>query len=124
MKKILVLTLFLFLNGGIASAQFQIEYVEEFFTQRIINDMDAVIDKRQEVGKHMVIWVNVPSYYNFDLIRSRISRIIRSYNDIEMITSWEKQEGETYVLGVLVDDKIMIIAWSIETDSLIFIWDK
>lgn len=124
MKKILVLTLFLFLNGGIASAQFQIEYVEEFFTQRIINDMDAVIDKRQEVGKHMVIWVNVPSYYNFDLIRSRISRIIRSYNDIQMITSWEKQEGETYVLGVLVDDKIMIIAWSIETDSLIFIWDK
>ena len=124
MKKILVLTLFLFLNGGIASAQFQIEYVEEFFTQRIINDMDAVIDKRQEMGKHMVIWANVPSYYNFDLVRSRISRIIRSYNDIQMITSWEKQEGETYVLGVLVDDKIMIIAWSIETDSLIFIWDK
>jgi len=124
MKKILVLTLFLFLNGGIASAQFQIEYVEEFFTQRIINDMDAVIDKRQEMGEHMVIWANVPSYYNFDLVRSRISRIIRSYNDIQMITSWEKQEGETYVLGVLVDDKIMIIAWSIETDSLIFIWDK
>lgn len=117
MKTLITATILLFTTT--AYGQFSIPEVNTFANE-IVETHDGYINSYEADGKYEYAIVNIPSVYNFDLVRSMTSVVISRYADVETVNPWRVtddnirqttiQVSNHYVVIGYYDDVLMIFA--------------
>lgn len=121
---IIPLLLLSFLSAEAQSKK--LEDVEKFFAQEIITEIGGVVIAQSDVDKHntVLVTVTVPKYYDFSLIQSSTSRVIRRYSDVKVFQPWTFDRG-IYSLNIVIDNKYpLAVGWGVESRLLFFIWNQ
>ena len=91
----------------------------EVIAKQIVEETNGYIASQESEEDVTAIWIGVPSFYDFDLVRTAIKNVIDKFNDMEVKTPWTALDDVfvTMVKAGTYEGKCMII-WDEETIGL------
>jgi len=114
MKRIVLLLFILFMAVGTQASP------PAYFIDQVIEEADGVL-LTKEVNDDIVIYrVRVPSYYDFDLVRMSLKRIMDKYSDVTFSQIWHLDEDKDYLCFVRVVKSLVLICYVERNNLLIF----
>ena len=126
MRKIILLMLFMGITMIITAQDFKkcTNYkLAHFLTKLLVEETNGYISEEYLHNKEwIIISVGLPSFYNFDLIRMDVAKIMRSYSDINTIQQWSPMSIENaYSYGISIDnyDDIILISFNTSVNLLL-----
>ena len=104
--------------------------VLENFTQKLTIELDGYIEEEKtDEDNYKSIAIHIPSYYDFDMTRTVLTRLVNRYSNIEMTEAWKVEtkyhDFPFYRCSITIDDKEVQISYGIinkETQIVIVLY--
>ena len=105
-----------------AIAQNQESY-SRLFAAKFVEETNGFIQNKGETNKTYIHYIQMPSFYDFDLVRMSSRRIVNRFSDVKMALPWEydpekdrysemweTDDGYAILIVYSKKDKILIVA--------------
>ncbi len=108
--------LILLLASVSAGAQTSLSVAEE-----IIEEMQAVIEQKEQTPTYVIMYVYPPEWYNLELVVAQVKRIADKYPDVKFLSQWERNEKTNdYACLLSVNGKILSVKYQPENIEVLF----
>jgi len=68
--------------------------------------------------------VEIPSYYDFELVRSSVNRTIKRFSDVEVVKGWHRSEGGYFEIIVATHGYLISITYTKGDTMIILMTDN
>lgn len=123
MKKLTLIFTLMILSATVAfGQQLTSRDYTNLLVKEICNETNGTISYRSmDETDRQSLFIKLPSYYDLDLSIMILNQVINQYSDIQLYSSWEKDEdGDYRAFWVIKDTHMFGITYLTEYNGIIF----
>lgn len=95
----------------------QAQSVQQAFAEEVVEQCKGTIIREDSD----YVMASLPSYYDEDLVKMAVSRVVRRYSNVRVYLTWRKNGGSIQIV-LKVDDAFLIVDYTSDRDWLIIVW--
>ena len=99
----------------------QAQSVQQAVAEEIVEQCKGTITREGKSGESDYVMASLPSYYDEDLVKMAVSRVVRKYSNVNVYLTWRK-DGDSIQVVLKVDEEFLIVSYTANRDLLAIAW--